>query len=90
MRRFWLIIGAVILTISFGFGMLPRATSYTYEPPIVVVLARYSLLGSLVGVIWAIFFRKQLESFRLSIFSLFALVTMEAVLLTAARIMNPH
>jgi hypothetical protein len=88
MDRFWMIICVILLAIFVAIAMLPGAA--TYEPPLAVVLPRYALLGSSVGVIWAICFRKQVESFRFSIFSLFVLVTMEAILLTVARIMSPH
>jgi hypothetical protein len=89
MSRFWLVICALLAAIFVGIGML-KDPHRGYEPPLAVVLARYALLGCLVFVVWAICFRKQLESFRISIFALFMLITMEAILLGAAKILNPN
>jgi hypothetical protein len=64
--------------------------TYGYQPSLARELAGFVCLGSLVAVIWAICFRQQLEKLQISVFSLFMLVAMEALLLVAARVLNPH
>ncbi|MBI3465984.1 MAG: hypothetical protein HY000_23465 [Planctomycetes bacterium] len=97
MSRFWLSI-CVALVIAFAIahaipsfgGSPPSQRTYDHRPPVAVQVAHFAFLGSLVAIVWAICFRPQLEKLQISLFALFALVAMEALLLLAARLLDPH
>ena len=88
MNRFWLTIGLVLLAaILVVFAVAP--TSYDYPPRIVRQTAKFVVASSLVAVVWAILFRKQVEKLRVSLFSLFVLVTLEGFMLGLAILLDP-
>lgn len=88
MSRFWLTIGMVLLgAILIVFALAP--TTYDYPPRIVQQTGKFIVASSLVAVVWAILFRKQVEKLRVSLFSLFVLVTLEAFMLGLAILLDP-
>jgi len=92
MSRFWQFICVVLAVVFFVMWQLPHPQMPRYDdrPTLAAQLVGFALLGSLVAVIWAICFRPQVEKLRISLFSLFALVAMEALLLLAARVLNSN
>lgn len=93
MSRFWQSICVVLALVFIVMWQLPRTQTtalYDDRPTSAAELVAFALLGSLVAVIWAICFRPQVEKLRISLFSLFVLVAMEAVLLLAARVLNSN
>ena len=94
MSRFWRIICLVLFAIFLAmiatpwlYPPVPRA--FRTEIPVAQRLYIHSVTGVLVGVVWAICFRPQLEKGRLSILSLFALAAMQALYLWLVRVMHP-
>jgi hypothetical protein len=86
MKGFWICIIATLVAVFIGLSYLPNYRPF--QVSVSVQLARYALLSILVGVIWAICFRREVEQFRFSLWAIFALAAMEAVLLGAIRIVE--
>ena len=90
MKNFWPIINGTIVFVFVGFILLPRPTSYDWEPPLWAELAFFSLAGILVAIVWAVIFRKQLERGQVKLTSLFLLVAFEAAWFAAFKYFNPR
>jgi hypothetical protein len=88
MKVFWLVVGGLvvgsIVAVDLALSGL-RGVALTLFQKLVC----YAAGGTLVGIVWAILFRSQIEKFRLSLFALFVLVLAEAMFLLAVRIANP-
>lgn len=84
MSKFWLVISGLFLTVVvFGLSSAPSHRGdlpHPAEKPIIAAL--------LVTAVWAICFRKQIEQRRISLFSLFVLVTLLAVWFAADQYFN--
>jgi hypothetical protein len=83
MSRFWQIISAVLFAAIAAWWLVLTTIPRTYDPPIVVKVVHLLIVATLGGVIWAIAFRRQLEKMRVSLFSLFCLISIEAIVLAA-------
>ncbi|MFO0900907.1 MAG: hypothetical protein U0836_26040 [Pirellulales bacterium] len=88
MNRFGAIVVAVLFLAFAGLLLLPRPTSYTWQPPDWARVAWRIYAGAIVTCAWAICFRKQLESVRPTLLAVFALVAMQAAFWAAARALN--
>ena len=78
---FWRAVCVALVVFTVGILILPRPTHYLWTPPLWAQIARVCLMGLAVAVVWAIFFRRQVENLRISIFSMLVLVALEAVLM---------
>jgi hypothetical protein len=88
---FWAVIIGLAFTVPLLPWMLgnPPIGQMHFPLPLSQKLPYYFAATILVAVIWAILFRRQIESLRISLRSIFALVLMESALLLAVRIANP-
>ncbi len=89
MSRFWqAICGVLVAIVILCMATAPR----TYEDPSPFVrhCVYLAVAVSLVALIWAICFRQQVERLRFSLFSLFVLTTMEAIVLCLVRLFGPN
>jgi hypothetical protein len=87
-KAFWVVVYCLAIVAMFMIGIFVstmRGVSLTLSERLVF----YAAGGILVGVVWAILFRTQIEKLRLSLFVLFILLSMEALWLAAIRIINP-
>jgi hypothetical protein len=66
-----------------GILILPTPTHYEWTPPLWAKTLRACLMALAVTAVWAILFRRQVENRRFSVFSILALVAMQAVLMWA-------
>jgi uncharacterized membrane protein YhhN len=84
MSKFWLVIvGFWLAVVAFSLLSLPTHRGdlpHPAEKPIIAAL--------LVATLWAICFRKQIEERRISLFSLFVLMTLIMVWLAADQYFN--
>jgi hypothetical protein len=87
-KRFWIAVSAVLSATLVGI-FLVEPTTYRWPVPVAAKVAIAVLMGILVAVIWAIVFRAQIVSGRVSLGSLFVLTLMEAILLVAIRTFRP-
>ncbi|HEX5104513.1 MAG TPA: hypothetical protein VFV87_11910 [Pirellulaceae bacterium] len=88
MKGFSTAIGIILAAIFLAIlvvSSVPRSEQRTLP----VQITHYLVTGSLVAVLWAICFRRQVEKLRFSLLSLFVLAAMEAVLFAAIRLLNP-
>ena len=85
MSRFWLVISGLLLAVGV-FLVAQRPTTYHDRPH---PAEKPILAGLLVTTVWAICFRKQIERRRISLFSLFVLVTLLAIWFAADQFFNP-
>ena len=79
MSKFWIIIWSVAMATLFVYFQLPmnvRGVPF----PIWAKVVSYSVAATMVGIAWAICFRPQLEKGRVSLLSVFVLVSMQAIL----------
>jgi hypothetical protein len=56
-----------------------------FNPTFLEQLSFYGLCGALVAILWAVFYRKQITTGRLSLKSLFVLILLEAVEFAAIK-----
>ena len=84
MSKFWLVISGLLLAVVvFGHSSGPSHRGdlpHPAEKPIIATL--------LVIAVWVICFRKQIEQHRISLFSLFVLVTLLAMWFAADQYFN--
>src|SRR3954451_19096757 len=93
MSAFWKCVCFILLGLliaGFGANVFYPSVPRLHQTP-TLFQKLYGLVwgGILVGVVWAICFRPQLEKLRLNLLALFTLVAMEAVFLMAVRIADP-
>jgi hypothetical protein len=89
MKSFWVVVGALVVGSMVAVDLaVPNWRGQS--PALLERLVCYAAGGTLVGIVWAILFREQIEKFHLSLLSLFALVLMEAMFLLAVRMANPY
>jgi hypothetical protein len=87
MKQFWLWISITIAVALGGIFSIPRGPR-GFGPTLPMVVGKYAIMSTLVGVVWAIFFRKQLENRQVRLASIFVLVLMEAILFTAIKLFD--
>ena len=91
MSRFW----ATIVLVFVGLFLFLQAGAALLLPPrsygddAARRLFFHVFTGVLVGVVWAICYRPQLERGRLTTPALFVLIALEAVYLALTRVMHP-
>lgn len=92
MKVFWVIVGSAILlaffAVSVEMKLLAQTPRSEHMSSPAIVVARLLATSSLVAIVWAIIFRRQLERRQFSLAALGALVAMEAVLYGAIRIIG--
>ena len=86
MGKFWLFVSALVL----AAGVIIVATTPRYRADMPHPAAKPIIAGLLVTAVWAICFRKQFERGRISLFSLFVLVTLLAIWFAADQYFNPN
>jgi hypothetical protein len=87
--QFWSIVVAVLLTgyLLAAFVIACGPPRARYEPPgIQADIARHLIAVVWLGVVWAIIFRSEVESRRISLRSLFALLTIQGFGFWLARV----
>jgi hypothetical protein len=92
MSRFWLAICLVLLTtfLVIAYSVTPpEPRTYFTRPSALQRLEFHVVTGVLVGVVWAIWFRPQLEKGRISLLALFVLAALQAIYLALVRVMDP-
>lgn len=92
MSRFWQMLSLILLAVFAGFVALRAAFPSNpkgFPPPGWAVWAVLALAMVLVGVLWAIGFRRQLERRRLRPAALVALLLIEGGFLWLASVLNP-
>ncbi len=87
MKAFWIVVSFVFIAVVVALDV--TAPRFRSDWPIATTVTRYLSMGTLVAIIWAIFFRSQIEKLRVSLASLFVLILMEAILLLAIRVFRP-
>jgi chromate transport protein ChrA len=85
MSRFWQLVSALLLVA--GAIIVVSAPAHRGDMP--HPATKPIIAGLLVTAVWATGFRKQLERGRLSLFSLFVLVTLLASWFAAHQYFNP-
>lgn len=79
--QFWIIVVGVLIA-AFVLAVLIASAGQSRmrldAPQYPVHIARYLIATVWLGVVWAILFRAELESRKISLRSLFALVTIQA------------
>ena len=92
MKVFWVIICCALLAVFFALWVSMRIQAETprseqLSSPALTVLKCF-VTSSLVVIVWAICFRRQLEKRQFSLIALGALVAMEALLFGAIRLLG--
>ena len=88
MKLFWIAVALAVVVAILAIGLSVRPHK-GWEPNVGQRLAVPAAGGILVAVVWSIGFRAQLVRRRISLFSLFVLVAMEAAWFAAKQIYNP-
>jgi hypothetical protein len=93
MKGFWVIVCLLLLVAFIGLRYLPTPRVQRVEyvpPPTFERLAVHVAPVILIAVLWGICFRGQLEKFKFSLLSIFALGTMEAIWLGLHHALFDH
>jgi hypothetical protein len=86
--RFWLTIVATLALALVTVFSLPPQRRRAEEPSLGIRVIGAAVGVAVVGVVWAICFRVQLELGRISLFGIIMLITMEAVFFWAAQFLG--
>jgi hypothetical protein len=94
MKPFWitnfLMLAGVALLVAIEVSRIPRWSSGELEwSQGEWAASRYVIAAAMLSVVWSICFRKQIENRRLSLFAIFALVTIQAAGLWLVRVTSP-